>query len=713
MDVVKRGWLVWLIVLGLCHVAAAATMTTSSTGTSLGTSHVGVASTTTQTITVTNTGTGTLSFTVASDNTDIDPSIAGGSLGAGVSTSVTVTMTPTARGTRSATITVSDNDAVNPSVLLSFNGTGTSGNLVATWTAKPSALSFGSTLVAGGTTTRTITISNPTPANEPLEFSLGMSAGATDYTETPPVSTTLAINGSVQITITFDPTAPATRTGTLTISSDDALSTDVDVPLTGVGQGAVFTPSSASLDFGTVDVGSFAEKTLTISNTGNLSAEVTSISSGNSAYTFTVAGAPLPRQVGTTDTVEVTVRFTPVDGSIVTANLSIATKGSPATLTVPMTGDGLYEDVSVAVTDEADLMIDLGASRVGVLVTKLVTVTNIGETPVMMAVPSSDATPCMLVPVSPATLPATLQPAGTATFQIRITPAAVGTGACTITITTNIPTTDTIDIDYMGVASDVELVLPSVGAINFGVVDVDAVADVKTIVIGNNGTAPLNIGPCTMTGSTRFSLLTSCTNLMVIPSGTATLMVRFDPDVEATESAMVELHVDALNTSQVDVALSGVGADQRLDVSALSISFPDTVLADPDPPIEYIDIFNPTNPATGVAETLTISMVTSDAEVFTLANQGPFIVEPGAKIRLAITFRPVAERTYDGALTILSDASATPMATVTLHGRGFAAEQQGGCCDSGRPSTAPLALCVLLLVIRRRRTSADVTRARC
>jgi hypothetical protein len=199
---------------------------------------------------------------------------------------------------------------------------------------------------------------------------------------------------------------------------------------------------------------------------------------------------------------------------------------------------------------------------------------------------------------------------------------------------------------------------------------------------------------------------------MVNPGSTATLMLQFDPDVEASESAMAVFHVDALGTSQVDVALSGVGADQRIDLSALSVSFPDTALAAPAPTIEYIDVFNPTNPATGVAETLTISMVTSDAEVFVLANQGPFTVEPGAMIRLAVTFKPNAARTFDGSLTIVSDASATPMATVALHGRGFAAEQQGGCCDSGRPTSAPLALGVLLLVIRRRRPRARATAAR-
>jgi hypothetical protein len=708
---VNRGWLVWLIVLGLCGVASAATMTTSTSGSSLGTSHVGVASTTTQTITVTNAGTGTLTFSVASDNADIVPSITSGTLGAGEDASVVVTMTPSARGARSATITVAGDDGANPSDTFPVSGTGTSGNLVVAWTGSPGALDFGSALVAGGTTTRTVTISNPAPANEPLLFAIDVTAGGADYVETSPASLTLAVDDSVQVTITFDPAAVGTRTGTFSITSDDALQSGAAVSLTGVGEGAIFTPSSASLDFGTVDVGSFAEKTLTITNTGNLAAEVSSISSGNAAFTFTVTGAALPRSVDPAGTVEVTVRFTPVDGSIVMADLSIATQGSPSTITVPMTGDGLYKDVSIEVTGETDLMIDLGASRVGVLVTKVVTVTNTGEVPVTLALPTSDAAACTLLPVSPATLPAVLGPTDAATFQILITPAAVGAGACTITVTTDIPTTDTIEIAYMGVASDVDLVLPATGALNFGVVDVDA-TEIKTVVIGNNGTAPLNIGPCTLTGSARFTMLTSCTNLMVDPGATATLMIEFDPDVEASETATISLHVDALGTSQVDVALSGVGADQRLDLSALSISFPDTVVGTSAPPIEYVDVFNPTNPATGVAETLTISMVTSDAEVFVLANQGPFTVEPGAMIRLAVTFKPDGPRTFDGSLTVVSDASATPMATIALHGRGFMAEQQGGCCDSGRPTSAPLAMGILLLVIRRRRPRAHATSAR-
>lgn len=699
------GLLVGLFVVGLAGGATAATMTTSTSGTSYGSAHVGTASTTTQTITVENDASATddLVFTVASDSGDYVPSISGGTLLPGESAQITVTFTPSARSAIDATLTVSGNDTANPSDTFDVSGTGTSGNLVVTWTDAPAALDFATALVDGGTTTRTITISNPPPANEALAFSVEITAGDSDFAETAPATSMLAVGESIEVTVTFDPFAFGTRTGTATVSADDAFNPDDAVPLTGVGEGSLFTPSLASLDFGTVDVGMFDERTLTITNDGNLAASITSISSGAGAYTFAVVGDPLPRLVGAGESVEVTVRFTPVDGSVVMADLSIATDGTPASITIPMTGDGLYEDVAVAVTGEPDLMVDLGDSRVGVLVTKVVTVTNTGETSVILDAPASSSTACALLAVSPATLPAALEPEEVATFHVRITPAAVGSGACTITVTTNIPTTDTIEISYLGVAPDVTLALPATGAINFGVIDVDAEPAIRTVVLDNDGTAPLAIGPCTVAGSARFTMVTSCSNLSVAPGASATLSVRFDPAVEASEAATLTIAVDALNTSQVMVTLAGVGADQRLDISALSVAFPDTPIGSPSPPIEYVDIFNPVNPDTGVAETLHISMATTDSEAFVLANQGPFTVEPGAMIRLAITFKPTAARTYNATLIVASDASATPMAEIALSGRAFVSEQQGGCCDSGRSSNGPLALGILLLLVRRRR----------
>ena len=706
MALMRWAWLVWIVLLGAVAPAGAGTMTTSISNPAFGSAHVGVASATTRTITINNTaaGGGPMAFTVTSDLTEYTAMPASGAIAAGGMQIVTITFTPTSRGLRNATLTVAtpDDNSGNPVDTFPVSGTGTSGNLVVAWTASPGALDFASAAVSGGTVTRTITVSNPAPANEPLKFSLAITTG--DYNVPSTVDVVLAVDANVQITVTFNPTVAGTRTGTATITADDAFNASDTVSLTGVG-GAVFTASPTSIDFGnTVLVGAFAEQTLTITNTGSDPAQVTAIASGNSVFTVTPVGAALPRMLNPAQALEVTVRFTPVTGAIVTSNLSVTTTGTPAAFQVPVSGDGLYKAVTIVATNEADLMIDLGTRRVGVLFAQVITVTNTGETAQTLALPTSDATQCTITPTLPSTLPTLLDPLEAATFEIRVTPSVLGVGSCTITVATDIPTTDDIVVDWQGIAPEVELSTPTTAMINFGVTDVDAPQTIRTVVLDNTGGAPLAIGPCVVTGSARFSVVTNCTNLTVAPNASATLMVAFDPMLEAAETGTLTIGVDALSRMQVVIALSGVGADQRLDLSALSVSFPDTNVSTNDAPIEYIDIHNPVNPVTGIAETLTISAATTDNDVFVLANEGPFTVEGGAMIRIAITFRPQQAGVYDGTLTILSDASGLPMAEIALNGRGIVAgaDEGGGCCQSGGRSNGWLALLVFALLRRRR-----------
>jgi hypothetical protein len=468
------------------------------------------------------------------------------------------------------------------------------------------------------------------------------------------------------------------------------------------GRASGATADPAALDFGTVPVGSFVERTLTITNTGDQGETITAITASSSVFVLTHAA--LPQALAAGDALQIVARFTPVDGSVVDGSISVTVTGASRSLEIPLTGDGLYAAVTVVVVGEPELPIDLGSARVGVPVTRTITVTNAGETEVTVATPTSSAATCSVHPVAPPTFPAALDPGDVAAFEVRVIPTTVGAGACTITVTTDIPTAETIELAWQGVAPEVALAAPSSGAIDFGVVDVDAELVVRTVVLDNPGTAPLAIGPCTISGSTRFVMATACTALTLAPGGSATLMVGFAPQLEAVESAILTITVDALSTPQVAVALSGIGADQRIALSALSLVFPDTSINATSPPIRYIDIRNPNNPATGVTETLHITSAQTGDPAFTLANEGPFVVDGDTVIRLAVTFRPTEIEDYTATLVIVSDASATPMAEVALHGRGISAfgVETGGCCDSGRSSSAPLAAVVVILACRRR-----------
>lgn len=698
-------WLVCLIVLGVAAPASAQIMTTQISGTSFGSAHVGTASTTTQTITISNDAAATapLAFTVGGTSEYVAMP-ASGTVEAGASTQVVVTFTPSARGARPATLTVTGNDTANASDELMVDGTGTSGNLVIN-DGGAATIDFGQVAVEGAVQTRTFKLSNPAPANETLAFTVALASGGPAFVLMPPSTVALAVGESIDVTVTFDPTTTGAHTGSVTVTSDDAARPTATVTLAGQSVGAEYTPNLATLDFGTVPVGSFDELVLQITNTGNEPGTISSVTSGSSVFTVVPVGGALPRTLNPSEVLQLTVRFTPVDGSIVSSQLTFSATNAQTSPIVAVTGDGLYEDVSITAAGEADLMIDLGNRRVGVLATQAITVTNTGEAPATVSLPTSSATICAIQASGTTTFPAVLAPTETATFDIRVTPTAVGAGACTITVTTDIPTMDTISIDLAGVAPEVALLTPTTPALDFGVLDVDAPRAIRTVVLDNTGTAPLAIGPCTITGSPRFSVLTSCANLTVAADASATLMVAFDPMLEASETATLTISVDALSTSMIQLALSGIGADQRLDLSALSITFPDTTLNTGVPPIEYIEVRNPTNPATGLAETLSISMATSDNDVFKLANTGPFTVEAGEMIRLAVTFDPAIAGTYDGTLTIVSDASANPMAAIALHGRAIVlpADEGGGCCQSSSRSHAPLALVVLAIVCRRRR----------
>lgn len=698
--------LVCLFVVGAVASASAASMTTSISNSDFGSVHVGVPGVTTRTITINNTDTGgaAMTFTVASDNPEFVAVPASGSVAPNSSQAVVITFTPSARGPSDATLTVSSSDTVNPSDAYDVTGIGTSGNLVVTWTGAPGALDFGNVPVTAGAPTSKVTISNPAPANEALLISLAITAGTADFSAPTTTNVSIPVDGTLEVTVTFNPTTGGVLAGTATITSNDALNASDTVPLTGAGVDLI---TSGTVDFGTtVPVGGNDLETLFLTNLGEAAIQITAITSGNSVFEVT-PNETLPKTLLPGANLAVTVKFTPANGLVVSSNITVTHTGFPSPLQVPVIGDGLYQDVSITAANEADLMIDLGARRVGVLFAQAVTVTNTGETAQTLNLPTSSSAACVVMPTSPAALPDTLAAGASATFDVRVTPSAVGVGDCTITVTTNIPSTDSIEIAWQGVAPEVALGSSTTPLINFGVVDVDATPTLRTIVLENTGGAPLAVGPCTLTGSDRFSLETSCASLSIAVGGSATLMVAFDPSVEATVNATLTIGVDALSTQQVAISLAGTGGDQRLDLSALTVVFPDTNVAAGEAPIQYIDIFNPVNPDTQAAATLNIASATIDNEVFTLANEGPFTVEGAQMIRLAIRFRPTRAGTYEGTLTIVSDASGLPMATISIAGRGVveASGEGGGCCETGSARHSWLALLVLGLLVRRRHTA--------
>jgi hypothetical protein len=196
---------------------------------------VQVGATATQAVQVTNTGAAPVVFASVLASGDY---AAGGTCPAGAGTlvansscSVQVTFRPAASGTRTGTLALATSASVNP-LTVTLTGVGTQSAL----TISPSSLAFGS-IVVGVAANLALTLTN---AGTAPVTNLALSA-AGDYAVSIPCPQTLVAGASCTAQVTFTPSAPGARSGTLTVVSSDPSSPDA-VPLTGTGiQGGGFT----------------------------------------------------------------------------------------------------------------------------------------------------------------------------------------------------------------------------------------------------------------------------------------------------------------------------------------------------------------------------------------------------------------------------------------------------------------------------------------
>jgi FtsP/CotA-like multicopper oxidase with cupredoxin domain len=159
----------------------------------------------------------------------------GTSLAAGRTCNINVRFRPTATGLMTATLTINNNDPVQPALTVALSGTGV-GPAV---TLSPTSLNFGTQPINTTSAPQTISLTNS--GNAPLSIGTislgGTNANQFAQTNNCPVlfNGTLAPGASCQINVTFRPTARRVRNATVVIN-DNAVPARQTVPLTGTGQ---------------------------------------------------------------------------------------------------------------------------------------------------------------------------------------------------------------------------------------------------------------------------------------------------------------------------------------------------------------------------------------------------------------------------------------------------------------------------------------------
>ena len=201
-------------------------------------------------------------------------------------------------------------------------------------TFSASSLNFGLLEIGLSSPTQTVTVTNV--SSHSVNFTSIASTG--DYSQTNTCGTSLAIAGNCTITITFTPTKSGTRAGTVTLKDNSPGSPSQTIALTGTGETLALGFTPASLNLGSVAVGSSSSMTATLTNDGSSSVNITGISISPSNTTYTQTNT-CPASLGVQQTCTFTIVFTPPDVFTYKATLSVTNSaGSAATLALQGTG---------------------------------------------------------------------------------------------------------------------------------------------------------------------------------------------------------------------------------------------------------------------------------------------------------------------------------------------------------------------------------------
>ena len=250
----------------------------------------------------------------------------GTTVGTGGSCSISVTFTPAAPGSRSATVSVTDNAAASPQV-----ATLTGSGIGPAVTLSPTSVTFPSQYVGTSGLPQNVTLTNTGAA--PLAITSVIAAPA-DFAPLSTCGSSVAVGSSCSIGVFFDPTATGTRTGTLTVT-DNAGDSPQSLSLSGTGQD--FSMASSGSSTATISAGQTATFTILVAPGGGFAQTVS----------FTCSGAPLmsacsvsPSSVALTGLApqSVSVKLTTTGTSARRISTSSSTDGKRSALWLPAFG---------------------------------------------------------------------------------------------------------------------------------------------------------------------------------------------------------------------------------------------------------------------------------------------------------------------------------------------------------------------------------------
>ncbi len=440
-----------------------------------------------------------------------------GAIGAGAHQNVTVTFSPTSATKFGGPVAVSS-DALSGTNTIQTSGTGVRPRI-----AVSGNLSFGN--VAVNTSAQlTLVISNSGTANLAVSNIVypGGFSGA--------FSGTLAPGAATNVTVNFMPTDTTNYSGTVTVVSGASTGTST-AAASGAGIGAVIG-LSGNLSFGGLLVNTSNQLTLTISNSGNATLNVSSISYP-SGFSGAFVGAIAPGS-GT----NVTVTFSPTSGIPYGGTVTVHSDAFKGTGTTSASGTGLAPTRIIALGG----VLNFGGIFAGSTAHLTLTISNIGNSDLTftnITLPAQFA-----VSITSGVIAA----GNTTNVDVAFTPPNTNTFSGDLTVDSD-ASSGTNKINVTGYGTNVANPIIVLGAdLNFGDVMVGSQAQLS-LLISNSGNATLTVNnvDCPTGFSSSFT--------GAIAPGTATnAAVIFSPVAAQSYGGVVTVVSDASSGANTAMA---------------------------------------------------------------------------------------------------------------------------------------------------------------
>lgn len=337
-----------------------------------------------------------------------------------------------------------------------------------------------------------------------------------------------------------------------------------DIPMWGVTTRASITPAPAvslnpvSLTFANQVISTTsASQSVTLTNNGNASLNVTSISlTGTNPADFTISSNTCGTTLAQGNACVVQVAFKPTALASRSANLTFTTNASTSPDNVTLSGTGISSGSPAATFTPTSVA--FGSVKVS---------QSSGPTPITLKNSGNATMSITAIAITGAnsaefsqtnTCGATLAANGTCAINVSFTPASIGGKSASVSVSSNTSTSpDAAPLTGTGIAPAVAL---SSNVANFFNQMVGTTTSIpKLVVLTNTGTAALTVGSVTIAGinAADFAQSNDC-GTSVLAGAFCTITITFSPSVLAGRSASISIADDASGSPHV-IALSGNG----------------------------------------------------------------------------------------------------------------------------------------------------------